>query len=280
MEEENVSVMQEDPTDELGDLSVLNANANEEFADRMIANRIKPGTRTQYLRKKNIFMNWLQLKEEELMKEDGSLEANWLVDFETRRINYGRIPVAYLTQFFSHICKKPPPGSNSVRKRIGNYQTFEHVSGYKSAILSDMRLQGHELGKRDLNRMGDWFAGYKRLIAEQKQEGLMEVGEGKGAFSFSVYRFLGKLSFSNMVTYAHLFLLLCWNLIARCCSVSNLSYHHVSWRDDAMIIVFPSHKGDEEGAVTLPKHVYGNRFVLIWHLLCTSLRLDLAMVST
>lgn len=35
-------------------------------------------------------------------------------------------------------------------------------------------------------------------------------------------------------------------------------YNHVSWENDSMIIVFPSHKGDKEGRNALPKHVYAN----------------------
>jgi hypothetical protein len=35
-------------------------------------------------------------------------------------------------------------------------------------------------------------------------------------------------------------------------------YNHISWDGDSMVIVFPSHKGDKEGNVSLPKHVFAN----------------------
>jgi hypothetical protein len=35
-------------------------------------------------------------------------------------------------------------------------------------------------------------------------------------------------------------------------------YDHISWSGDSMIIVFPTHKGDQEGRDAAPKHVYGN----------------------
>ena len=60
----------------------------------------------------------------------------------------------------------------------------------------------------------------------------------------------------NVSTSCHLFLILCWNLIARCVSVGSLMYNHISWNLDSMVIVFPSHKGDKEGKSALPKHVY------------------------
>jgi hypothetical protein len=36
-------------------------------------------------------------------------------------------------------------------------------------------------------------------------------------------------------------------------------YDHISWEEDAMVIVFPSHKGDQEGKHCNPKHIYANR---------------------
>lgn len=58
--------------------------------------------------------------------------------------------------------------------------------------------------------------------------------------------------------FSHTFFLLAWNLIARCVSISSLMFEHISWSEDAMVIVFPSHKGDKEGHNTAPKHVYAN----------------------
>ena len=62
----------------------------------------------------------------------------------------------------------------------------------------------------------------------------------------------------NLAIFSHFYLLLCWNLIARCVSVGSLMYNHVSWENDSLGIVFPSHKGDKEGRNALPKHVYAN----------------------
>jgi hypothetical protein len=50
----------------------------------------------------------------------------------------------------------------------------------------------------------------------------------------------------NLVIISHLYLLLCWNLIARCVSIGGLMYDHVSWVNDSMVFVFPAHKGDQE----------------------------------
>jgi hypothetical protein len=109
----------------------------------------------------------------------------------------------------------------------------------------------------------NFFAGYERKIADLKQVGEMSLMEGKQPLSFGGYRFIANEAIKqcndfNQSILAHLFLLLCWNLISRCASVSSLMFNHISWEEDAMVIVFPSHKGDKEGKHCSPKHVYAN----------------------
>ena len=55
-----------------------------------------------------------------------------------------------------------------------------------------------------------------------------------------------------------MFLLFCWNLVARCVSVASLMYSHITWKEDAMVIVFPTTKADQEGKNCSPKHVFAN----------------------
>ena len=35
-------------------------------------------------------------------------------------------------------------------------------------------------------------------------------------------------------------------------------FDHIGWSGDAFTVVFPKHKGDQEGEHCLPKHVYAN----------------------
>lgn len=70
----------------------------------------------------------------------------------------------------------------------------------------------------------------------------MDLVEGKTPMSFAGYRLLAKHALSrtvdlNMAVFAHLFLLLCWNLIARTNSVSSIMFDHISWKQDAMVII-------------------------------------------
>jgi hypothetical protein len=116
----------------------------------------------------------------------------------------------------------------------------------------------------DIKKMSkQFFEGYVRMIAKLKQDGVMSIVEGKQPMSFKGYKLLAVKALEqcrdhNLAIFSHLYLLLCWNLIARCVSVGSLMYNHVSWENDSMVIVFPSHKGDQEGRNALPKHVYAN----------------------
>ena len=93
-----------------------------------------------------------------------------------------------------------------------------------------------------------FFVGYVRRVAQLKQDGIMPIIEGKQAMSFKGYKFLafkagGQSIDYNLAIFSHLYLLLCWNLIARCVSVGGLMRNYISWVNDSMVIVFISHKG-------------------------------------
>lgn len=75
-------------------------------------------------------------------------------------------------------------------------------------------------------------------------------------FAEETWKFAGESQELNI--FARTFLILCWNLLARCISVAGLMYNHICWKDDSMTIVFPTHKGDQEGRDATPKHVFAN----------------------
>ena len=104
-----------------------------------------------------------------------------------------------------------------------------------------------ELTEDILKTFKQFFEGYVRTVAKLKQDGIMSIIEGKQAMSFRGNKYLamkalGQSTDRNLAIFSHLYLLLCWNLIARGVSVGGLMYNHVSWENDSMIIVFPSHK--------------------------------------
>lgn len=221
-------------------------------AAEIIGRRTEESTKDQYARKIVKIKNWFELNYPHRLAE------------ATRDLIYSEIESAEFTEFFAHVTKKPEAHPNSKRKRKGEYQSFQHVNGFKSAIMDDARTKKIKLSESVTGDFKDFFAGYKRKVAELKTHGEMELQEGKSAFSFTSYLFIASQSFKKSVddlsVFAHLFLILCWNLIARCNSVAHLHYQHIFWKEDSMIVVFPKHKGDIAGETSLPKHVYANPF--------------------
>ena len=91
----------------------------------------------------------------------------------------------------------------------------------------------------------------------------MSILEGKQPITFDGYLFLARTAMETKAdfgsnTFSHLFLLLSWNLMARSVSVSKIMHNHMTWSGDALQITLPTHKGDQEGNHSYPRHVYAN----------------------
>jgi len=125
--------------------------------------------------------------------------------------------------------------------------------------------------------------GYKRTIADEKLAGRMKVFEGKRPLTFRGYALLAKYALKSQQTdsvFAHLYVVLCWNLFSRSNSIANIMYNHIEWKEDALMITVPKHKGDQEGAKAFPKHCYADPMTpeicpvlaLALHIFCTSFR--------
>jgi hypothetical protein len=218
------------------------------LADEIIAGRKCTNTKVQYGRKVEHFKKWISEVNPDCMSSDSTL-------------NLHLIDTSQLQQFLGHICKKKNAKGEYLSPTV--YQAFQHVSGYKSAIKDYYSTKNVKFSLESGRMMEHFFKGYNRKIAQMKQDGFIPLIEGKQPISFKGYKFLASKALDQLVDYnisisCHLFLVLCWNLIARCVSVGSLMYDHVSWSLDALVIVFPSHKSDKEGKNALPKHVFAN----------------------
>ena len=225
----------------------------DESDERLLALEIMDGrkcanTKNQYRLKIEHFRKWIDSKHPDCLNEDGT-------------INLNRVDKSTLREFFGHICKKKD--KNGTYHDPVVFHAFQHVSGYKSAIKDYYSNMEVNISADIVKMMKHFFEGYVRQVAKLKQDGIMPIVEGKQPMSFRGYKFLAakateQVKDHNLAIFSHLYLLLCWNLIARCVSVGGLMYNHISWENDSMVIVFPSHKGDKEGRNALPKHVYAN----------------------
>lgn len=158
---------------------------------------------------------------------------------------------------------------------LNNYiNTIKHY--YKE------RLGDDSMSTEQKNYLKKFSNGYGRVMAQARDRGEMKQKEGKVPVSFSMYQELCRLALfiaatrSAFSSFVHLFLILCWNLFARSCSVADLRTHHFSWENDSLVIDFSKQKGDQTGEHIAPKHIYANPYTPS---VCPMLALALHMFS-
>jgi len=144
------------------------------------------------------------------------------------------------------------------------------MQGYKSALVWYYGEKGQSL-ESSLNSWCDNFInGYKKTVADKKLRGVMAISEGKAPLSFSGYihicRFLVNLVPSSifnwqLIMFAWLFMVFCWNLIGRSNTVGNIMLQHMDWGGDCIKIKIAKHKGDQTGeGIGNEKHIYANPY--------------------
>ena len=137
---------------------------------------------------------------------------------------------------------------------------------YRSAFKKHCSDRRVKIPESIFQSISDFCAGFKRKVGQLKQTGEMSVLEGKQPITFDGYIFLAQCAIESKNdfgsnNFAHIFLLLCWNLMARSISVGKIMYNHISWSGDALQITLPTHKGDQEGNHSYPRHVYANPLI-------------------
>ena len=229
-------------------------DSNIDLGDSYLHNCVTAATRHQYSQKFKHFKYWVQHVYPEYVVDD--------------RVVLEGFPTETMKEFLGHISKKrifkdETPSNPIIYKTLLEYPSLQHINGYRSAIVFEYKKNGIRVTE-DMTRLFEGvLSGYKRIVADKKQNGEMAMGEGKQPLSFTGYRYIANVALTakreiGAAMFAHVFLILCWNLMARCHSVSCLMFEHISWEQDSMIIVFPQHKGDKWGKDAIPKHLYAN----------------------
>lgn len=230
--------------------------AEVNLGDSYIECRLSEKTKKIYKSKVAQFTLWIKWKHPAL--------------YHTGRneVNFRDLTAAVLKDFIGDVSlkrnKKLETAANPFVFAVPHkQQSFEHVSGYKSAVINEYKARSIGVPDEVTMMFSQLFAGYKRKVGEMKLNGEMPMQEGKQPITFDGVNFIAKESMKHTTDFGlhlfgHIFLLLCWNLISRSISVSSLMFDHISWSGDAMVMVFPTHKGDKEGKNCSPKHVYAN----------------------
>ena len=228
----------------------------------IIAGKTKDKTKIKYEKAyKNSFVPFMELKYPEFM-HDAEDEGDGQFQYFDKDVDLERVTEEAFSQFFGYISVKRNLRTKEALDPV-MYQSFSHVSGYNSAIRSFFKNRRMEMDKNADAMIKDFLAGYKRKVASLKQSGEMKLQEGKSPISYDGYRLIVNKALSatsdfSLAIFAWVFIVLTWNIMARCCTTSGLMYDHIKWENDSLVIHVPVSKGDQEGAKTSPKHVYAN----------------------
>ena len=175
-----------------------------------------------------------------------------------------------------------------------NYCSYETLSGYRSALShAYVDCGNHPMDHNLAAEMKQLLNGYQREVCSLKSEGKMDAQEGKMPVTFLAFRMLAFAAlgigfiFSSIqamptiLWYAHVYLILQWNLMVRTSNVSDSNYQHMWWEGDHLKILTPKQKNDQAGVRAYPKSVYANPLdpiicpilaLALWLMACTSFR--------
>lgn len=145
--------------------------------------------------------------------------------------------------------------------RLKIHQSTSTYSAIRSSVAYLYKLAGVERSTKFVADMAKFMGGMKRVAQAAKQHLGLKIVEGKLAMPFEVYVRAAKklfLSGEKEDVFAHLFLVLDWNLMKRAENCVNAKINHISFRDDSLVFEFAKSKGNQTGDEFGPWHVYAN----------------------
>ncbi|KAH9160268.1 hypothetical protein LEN26_001940, partial [Aphanomyces euteiches] len=120
------------------------------------------------------------------------------------------------------------------------------LSGYRSAIKSLYKDQRIAIPPGYDDDLMDVFSGIRRRNAQRLQDA-EDNYTGKRPMSFAVFEFLAAKSILLPDGgFAHLFLILSWNLMCRSKSTETIRFDHFSCEDDAIGVTFHTTKTKQQ----------------------------------
>lgn len=225
------------------------AEEHRNRGDEIISGRIRLSTRKTYDCKFGHFNEFMKQNHEE--------------HFIGEKLILLNVKAEDYKEFFAFISVKKEKGPFSAEVIPMQYNSYKYVESYSNAIKNSFRNEGSQIPADCEMMLTNFFRGYSRKVADLKQNGEMPLEEGKSPLSFDGYQYIARKAMGAKKNFAQstfcwVFIVLCWNLMARSASVSAIMFEHIHWRGDAMTITFPKHKGDQDAKDGKPKHVFAN----------------------
>jgi hypothetical protein len=151
----------------------------ERAASRIASQRIVDKTKKIYKGRINRLKGWLSENQAEVLNEDGSIKVP--------------IPTKTVMAFLGFV-------SNDNGNNSDHVLSVSSLGGYRSAIVDLYKQAGMRLSTELDIETKTFMAGYKRHVAQKKQQGIMSVSEGRQPVSFPGYRLMAKKFMMNAWT--------------------------------------------------------------------------------
>ena len=226
-------------------------------------NTIAEKTRSLYLQAQKKMLTWfrsmVELESDKSVNENNETDSSSEIEtsvnngvkfttlFDENELQLDRIEPSHFQLYLA-----------SLEKKGGEKPSFNSYSQARSALNSLFRDKGLPLPQTLADANEIFFRGLKRQHAQEKQLGIRKIEEGKSPIPFPFYKILAKyLMMRN--TFAHLYLVITWNLMCRTDNTEDLMLLHHNWNEDSLQIYMGRMKNDQEGErLKDPKHVYAN----------------------
>ena len=150
------------------------------------------------------------------------------------------------------------------KKEDGTYLSKSAYNGIRSSLQHLYRMSGQVMSAEMTKDLAHFMAGLKRTITSEKVQRGETLDEGKRIMTFEVYNKMCEIMYKgedDEFLFAHTFLTLEWNLMARSENCVNMNINNVQFQDDALIFYFGKSKRNPYGLNShKPWHVYSNPF--------------------
>ena len=132
----------------------------------------------------------------------------------------------------------------------GDYLSKAGYGLIRSALKHLYRMSGEKMGPKFENELSQFMSGLKRTVAKVKADSGRSLDEGKKGMKFDVYKKLCEIMFckdNDDFLFAHTFLTLAWNLLARADNCFIMKVQHIEFQHDSMMFYFGKTKVNHTG---------------------------------
>lgn len=210
--------LQQNKNSELLVKPLIMAEEHRNRGDEIISGRIRLSTRKTYDCKFGHFNEFMKQNHEE--------------HFIGEKLLLQNVKAEEYKEFFAFISVKKEKGPFSAEVIPMQYNSYKYVESYSNAIKNSFRNEGSQIPADCEMMLTNFFRGYSRKVADLKQNGEMPLEEGKSPLSFDGYQYIARKAMGakkifSQSTFCWVFIVLCWNLMARSASVSAIMFEHI-----------------------------------------------------